>query len=163
MRVDQNTIKLRRASKSWRTLAPSDPYNFRVIRTDARLEPDIASVAALIGDPSRALLLAVLADGRALPAGELARQANISPQTASAHLDKLFRGNLVTVEVQGRHHYYRLRDLRAADLLEFLSIVARPGPVLSTAQRERSQRLRFTRTCYGHLAGKLGVMLTEAL
>jgi len=81
------------------------------------LDPDIASAAALIGDASRALILSALADGRALPAGELARIARISPQTASSHLDKLFKGNLVSVEVQGRHHYYRLRDSHVADFL----------------------------------------------
>ena len=92
----------------------------RVIRS---VDPDIASVAALIGDPSRVLILSVLADGRALPAGELARRVRISPQTASSHLDKLFKGKLVCVEIQGRHHYYRLRDSRVAELLESLSIL----------------------------------------
>jgi DNA-binding transcriptional ArsR family regulator len=127
------------------------------------LDPDIASAAALIGDASRALILSALADGRALPAGELARIARISPQTASSHLDKLFKGNLVSVEVQGRHHYYRLRDSHVAELLESLSIVARPIAPLTSAQRERAEQLRFARTCYGHLAGRLGVAITQAL
>jgi DNA-binding transcriptional ArsR family regulator len=90
-------------------------------------------------DSSRALILSVLADGRALPAGELARIARISPQTASSHLDKLFKGNLVSVEVQGRHHYYRLRDSDVAELLESLSVVARPTAPLTSAQRERAE------------------------
>ncbi len=127
------------------------------------LDPDIASAAALIADPSRALILAALIDGRALPAGELARAARISPQTASSHLDKLFKGNLLSVEVQGRHHYYRLRDARVAELLECLSTVARPRQPLTLAQREAARRLRFARTCYGHLAGQLGVAITQAL
>lgn len=132
-------------------------------RMVSRPDPDIAAVASLIGDPSRAALLSALANGRALPAGELARAAQISPQTASAHLDKLFRGNLITVEVQGRHHYYRLSHARVAELLESLSVVARPAPALTIAQRDKARTLRFARTCYGHLAGALGVMVAEAL
>ena len=127
------------------------------------LDPDIASAAALIGDSSRALMLSALADGRALPGGELARIARISPQTASSHLDKLFKGNLVSVEVQGRHHYYRLRDSHVAELLESLSIVARPASPLTAAQREGAEQLRFARTCYGHLSGRLAVAITRAL
>jgi len=134
-----------------------------VSRAIGSLDPDIASAAALIGDSSRALILSVLADGRTLPAGELARIARISPQTASSHLDKLFKGNLVSVEVQGRHHYYRLRDSHVGELLESLSIVARPTAPLTSAQRERAEQLRFARTCYGHLAGRLGVAITRAL
>lgn len=132
-------------------------------RTVSDLDPDIASAAALIADPSRALILSALTDGRALPAGELARAARISPQTASSHLDKLFKGNLLSVEVQGRHHYYRLRDARVAELLECLSIVARPQRPLTVPQRAAARRLRFARSCYGHLAGQLGVAITEAL
>jgi DNA-binding transcriptional ArsR family regulator len=132
----------------------------RVIR---RVDPDIASVAALIGDPSRALILSVLADGRAFPASELARRVRISPQTASSHLDKLFKGKLVCVEVQGRHHYYRLRDSRVAELLESLSILARPFVSLGLTERRQAEELRFARTCYGHLAGQLGVKITQAL
>jgi DNA-binding transcriptional ArsR family regulator len=124
-----------------------------VVRAVSDIDPDIASVASLIGDSSRALILSALADGCALPAGELARIARISPQTASSHLDKLFKGHLVRVEVQGRHHYYRLRDSRVADLLESLSIVAALTAPLTKAQQERKGRIRFARTCYGHLAG----------
>jgi hypothetical protein len=108
-------------------------------------------------------MLSALADGRMLPAGELARVARVSPQTASSHLDKLFRGNLVSVEVQGRHHYYRLRNPRVADLLESLSIVAPPIQPLTSIQREAARRIRFARACYRHLAGQLGVAITEAL
>jgi DNA-binding transcriptional ArsR family regulator len=154
----------RRASKSWGLRACQLWYNENVSRAIGSLDPDIASAAALIGDSSRALILSVLADGRALPAGELARIARISPQTASSHLDKLFKGNLVSVEVQGRHHYYRLRDSDVAELLESLSVVARPTAPLTSVQRERAEQLRFARTCYGHhLAGRLGVATTRAL
>lgn len=126
-------------------------------------DPDIAATAALIGEPSRAAILVALWDGRALPAGELARVARISPQTASAHLDKLSKGNLVTAEVQGRHRYYRLHDAHVADLLEACAVVAPPAPALTAAQHGDAHTLRFARTCYGHLAGTLGVAVAQAL
>jgi DNA-binding PadR family transcriptional regulator len=102
-------------------------------------------------------------DGRALPAGELARYARVSPQTASAHLDRLFKGHLIAVEIQGRHHYYRLRDERVARLLEGLSTLAPPAPAFTPAQRRDAETLRLARTCYGHLAGRLGVCITESM
>jgi len=126
-------------------------------------DPDVAATAALIGEPSRAAILMALSDGRALPAGELARYARVSPQTASAHLDRLFKGKLISVEVQGRHHYYRLRDERVAHLLERLSAIAPPAPAFTSIQRREAQTLRFARTCYGHLAGRLGVRVTESI
>jgi DNA-binding transcriptional ArsR family regulator len=132
-------------------------------RISSPADPDIASVAAVIGDSSRALMLSALADGRAMPAGDLARLARISPQTASSHLDKLFRANLLSVEVQGRHHYYRLRNARVAELIESLSVIARPAEPMTEWQRARAGQLRFARTCYGHVAGKLGVAITQAL
>jgi DNA-binding transcriptional ArsR family regulator len=131
------------------------------MRRHPQLDPDVARVAALIGDPSRAAILLALSDGRALPAGELARHASISPQTASAHLDKLFRAHLLAVEVQGRHHYYRLRNPQVAQVLESLSIVA--PPALAPTYRDSTKGLRFARICYDHLAGKLGVGVTRAL
>jgi DNA-binding transcriptional ArsR family regulator len=126
-----------------------------------QVDPDVTRVAALIGDPSRAAILMALSDGRALPAGELARRASISPQTASAHLDKLFRAHLIAVEVQGRHHYYRLRNAQVAQVLESLSIVA--PPMLATTPSDSARALRFARICYDHLAGKVGVAVTHAL
>jgi DNA-binding transcriptional ArsR family regulator len=131
------------------------------MRSHTRLDPDVARIAALIGDPSRAAILLALSDGRALPAGELARHASISPQTASAHLGKLFRAHLLAVEIQGRHHYYRLRSPQVAQLLESLSIVAPPAP--APAHSDSAKALRFARICYDHLAGKLGVTVTRAL
>ena len=115
------------------------------MRRHPQLDPDVARIAALIGDPSRAAILLALSDGRALPAGELARHASISPQTASAHLDKLFRAHLLAVEVQGRHHYYRLRNPQVAQVLESLSIVAPPAP--AQAYRDSANGLRFARIC----------------
>src|ERR1700761_3180646 len=95
-----------------------------------RGEPDLASVAALIGDPSRAAMLAALADGRALPAGELATAAGLSLSGASAHLARLARGGLIQAEQEGRHRYYRLAGPLVAAALEALvplaTLAARP-------------------------------------
>src|SRR5207244_2157242 len=125
--VDQISATFRRAPKRRAFRCAPVCYARDVARTaDSRLDPDIASVAAVIGDSSRALMLSALANGRAMPAGDLARFARISPQTASGHLDKLFKAKLLSVVVQGRHHYYRLRNARVADLIESLSIIARP-------------------------------------
>ena len=121
------------------------------------LAPDIAATAALIADRSRAAMLTALLDGRALPAGELARAARISPQSASSHLDKLVEGRLLRVESQGRHRYFRLSGFVVAGFLEQLSLVSPPPlPV-------RTDALAMGRTCYGHLAGRLGVAVTIAL
>ena len=73
-----------------------------------RIEANIAPVAALFAEPSRAAIMSVLLDGRALPAGELGKLAGVSPTAASAHLTKLIDGGLLAVEVEGRHGYYRL-------------------------------------------------------
>jgi len=122
------------------------------------LDPDFASTATLLGDPSRALILQALADGRALPATELARSAGITPQTASTHLARLLAGKIVRVERQGRHRYFSL-TASAADLLETLaSFTAAAGP-----REARNSNLRFARTCYKHLAGQVGTAVTQAL
>jgi DNA-binding transcriptional ArsR family regulator len=134
-----------------------------VMRVARSPDPDIASTARLIGDSSRAKMLGALADGRALPAGELARVAGVSRPTASAHLDLLFRAHLLAVEVRGRHHYYRLRDEHVARVLESLATLSRPARALTEGQSDAARALRFARTCYGHLAGTLGVAITRAL
>jgi DNA-binding transcriptional ArsR family regulator len=124
---------------------------------------DIAAVAALVGDPGRANMLAVLLDGRAHTATELARLAHvagIAAPTASGHLAKLQRGRLVTVAVQGRHRYYRLASADVARMLEGIMVVAaEPLP----ATRRIDPALRRARTCYDHLAGELGVAIADAL
>jgi DNA-binding transcriptional ArsR family regulator len=125
--------------------------------------PDITRVAALIGDQTRAAILHALLDGRALPAGELAYIARVSPQTASAHLAKLVDGNLLAMETQGRHRYYRLASPQVAHALEVLSTLSPPVQVRSLRQSQQLQEVRLARTCYDHLAGKLGVELTQQL
>ncbi|MFY1827120.1 ArsR/SmtB family transcription factor [Myxococcus fulvus] len=120
---------------------------------------DLALTASLIGDPARAGMLSRLLEGPARTAGELAREARVSPQTASGHLAKLLEGGLVRVEVQGRHRYYRLATPDVARALEALSILV---PTRQSTVRV-PEPLRFARTCYDHLAGTLGVTLADAL
>jgi DNA-binding transcriptional ArsR family regulator len=126
-------------------------------------QPEISKVAALIGEPARAAMLVALLDGRALTAGELANLSGISPQTASSHLGKLLEGNLLALEAQGRHRYYRLAGVEVARALEALGVLSEvaqnPNPFTPKVPLE----LRFARSCYDHLAGKLGVLIAEGL
>lgn len=128
-----------------------------------RGDPNVATVAALIGDPARAAILAVLADGRALPAGELATAAGLSPSAASAHLAKLLEGSLLTLEREGRHRYYRLAGPQVAAALESLSLIAAPPSRSAVTRSPQVQALRYARSCYDHLAGELGVGIAVAL
>jgi DNA-binding transcriptional ArsR family regulator len=124
------------------------------------VEPDLSSVAALIGEPARAAMLTALMGGIALPAGELAEIARVSPQTASTHLQKLLEGQLLMVETQGRHRYYRLSNVSVAQALEALLVIA---PVQTRERGLPDQDLCYARTCYDHLAGKLGVQLCQTM
>ncbi len=126
-------------------------------------EPDFASVAALVGEPARAAMLSMLFDGRAMPAGELARAARISAATASSHLNKLLEGGLVRVRSQGRHRYYELARAEIAHTLEALGSIGPPAPVRSLSASLRMQRLRFARSCYNHLAGEVALAIAQAL
>ncbi len=122
----------------------------------------LAETAALIGEPARAAMLAALLDGRALSAGELAAAAGVTPQTASAHLARMAEAGLLAMERQGRHRYHRLATPSVARLLEGLLEVsaARPRRI---ATGPRDVAMREARTCYDHLAGRLGVALADAL
>jgi len=128
-----------------------------------RGEATIATVAALIGDPARAAILTALADGRALPAGELATSAGLSPSAASAHLTKLLGGGLLALEREGRHRYYRLAGPGVADALESLALVAGRPSRASVVRSPQVEALRYARCCYDHLAGELGVGIALAL
>ncbi len=123
---------------------------------------DIARVAALLGDPARAAMLWLLIDGRARPAGELAFAANVSAQSASGHLSKLVEAELLHVETQGRHRYYRLASHTVALALESLAALS-PRPALRPlpASKGTPEAMRYARTCYDHLAGELAVSLLE--
>jgi DNA-binding transcriptional ArsR family regulator len=128
--------------------------------------PGLARLAALIADETRAACLLALLDGRAWTAGELARHAGVAASTLSEHLGKLVAGGLLAEERQGRHRYVRLADARVAQVVEDLAAQVAPG----TAVRPRSLRessagsaMARGRTCYDHLAGRLGIAVTDAL
>ena len=122
--------------------------------------PDIARIAALVADPARSAMLLALMDGRALTATELARVGGITKQTASGHLAKLVDGDVLCVEAQGRHRYFRLAGAHVAALLEALMLFSGDvAPSLRTGPKEPA--LRKARICYDHLAGEMGVMLFD--
>ncbi|MBS0325794.1 MAG: helix-turn-helix transcriptional regulator [Proteobacteria bacterium] len=130
-------------------------------------EPRFATIATMIGDPTRARMLATLLGREYTTAGEIARASGVTPQTASAHLAKLCDAGLVAVRAQGRHRYFRLADGDVAHALEALALVAeRDATVDPTAgkwSRGTYRPLREARSCYGHLAGRLGVALHDTL
>lgn len=123
----------------------------------------MAEVASLVGEPARAAMLQAMMDGRALTAGELAGVANITPQTASAHLNQLCVSGLVSVLQQGRYRYHRLATPQVAHLLESLMLVAAGTLTPRTRTGPRDQSLRTARTCYDHIAGQLGVGIADAM
>jgi DNA-binding transcriptional ArsR family regulator len=124
---------------------------------------DIAEVAALAGDPARAAMLTALLDGRARTAGELAYFASVKPPTASEHLARLAEGNLLAVTKSGRNRYYRLANAEVAHMLEGIMAVAALGPGRHKPKTKASEELRAARTCYDHIAGRLGVAIADAL
>jgi DNA-binding transcriptional ArsR family regulator len=127
---------------------------------------DLAAFAALLADETRAAFALALLDGRAWTAGELARHGRVAPSTASEHLGKLVAGGLLTEERQGRHRYVRLADDRVAHLVEELAAHASPGPAPAPRSLREStvaDALARGRTCYDHLAGRLGITITGAM
>src|SRR6266702_7239928 len=128
-------------------------------------EPNIAFVANLMAEPTRAAMCLALAGGEARPAGELAARAGVSAQTASNHLAKLVAGRILRVEQQGRWRYYRLAGAEVGYAVEALAVVAPPLPsrAESNGHDGAARRLKEARTCYSHLAGRLGVALADAL
>jgi DNA-binding transcriptional ArsR family regulator len=127
------------------------------------VEPSIAPLGALIAVPARANMLAALFDGRALTATELAYAARITPQTASSHLAKLVNAHLLVVEQHGRFRYYKLAGRQVAEALELLTHISPHKPVPIRGHSESTRKLRDARLCYDHLAGVLGVRITDAL
>lgn len=128
-----------------------------------RPEPRFARIAAMIGDPTRARMLAALMGGQALSAGELARAAGVGPSTASTHIAQLVDSELVTLRVQGRHRYLRLADAEIAHALEALSLVAERHAGAAKWDQPAYRPLKAARSCYTHLAGELGVALLDGL
>lgn len=123
----------------------------------------MASIGALVGAPARANILSALFDGRALTATELAYIAGVSPQTTSSHLAKLVDARLLVAETHGRHRYYRLAGPEIAEALEPLALIVAHRPVPSRGRSRELEALHDARMCYDHLAGRLGVAITDSL
>lgn len=125
----------------------------------------LAALAGLLADETRAAFCLALLDGRAWTAGELATHAGVSPATATEHLHKLVKGGLLAEHRQGRHRYVQLAGPAAAQLIEELTAHLDPVPAPARGLRAATanQALARARTCYDHLAGRLGVALTDAL
>jgi DNA-binding transcriptional ArsR family regulator len=121
---------------------------------------NLAIVAACAGDPARASMLQLLADGRAFTAGELSSVAGVTAQTASGHLSRMVDAGLLTVASQGRHRYYRLSSPLVAQMLESMMVVAASNGVMTGP---RNDAMCKARSCYDHLAGKLGVGIAQRL
>jgi DNA-binding transcriptional ArsR family regulator len=126
-------------------------------------DADLAAVGSLLADPSRARILLALGDGRALAASVLAGEAGIAPSTASGHLARLVDGGLLAVERHGRHRYFRMAGPQVGELVETVARLAPQAPVRSLRQGTRAEAVRTARTCYDHLAGRLGTDLMAAL
>jgi len=128
---------------------------------DVEHHPDaaVSRIAAAIGEPARARILYCLMDGHARTSTELAMVADVSPSTASVHLNRLKTERLVKVLVQGKHRYYSLEGPNVASALEGLSVLA--GGSRDKSVPSTPSRLRAARTCYDHLAGTVGVSLHD--
>jgi len=124
----------------------------------------LAQLSAQLADPARATMVMSLMDGSSRSAGELGLTANVSPSSASGHLAKLVNSRILTDVKQGRSKYYRIATAAVAHAVEALQIVASPGTTaLLQVARSSLNPFSFARTCYDHLAGKLGVEVTAAL
>jgi DNA-binding transcriptional ArsR family regulator len=125
---------------------------------------NMVEVAALVGDTARATILAALMGGQALTGTELAFLANISRPTASEHLTRLAEARLIAVTRQGRFQYYRIASPLVARMLEsIIAVAAIEVPARYRPRSAQDDALRFARTCYDHLAGRLGVAIADAL
>jgi DNA-binding transcriptional ArsR family regulator len=125
--------------------------------------PKLAEVAAVLADDSRATMCLALIDGRAWTVGELAHAARIAPSTASEHVRTLVDAGFVRTLKQGRHRYVRLADTQVAELVERLASHAGPESPRGLRASVRARRLAAARTCYDHLAGRLGVALRDGM
>jgi len=126
-------------------------------------DADLARIAELIADRARSRILLALIGGRELSASLLAEEAGVSRPTASAHLRKLTDGGLIAVRVDGKRRHYRLAGPAVADVLERLATLAPPEPISSLRASTHAAQLRSARSCYDHLAGRLGVGLMQRM
>ncbi|SDM64500.1 ArsR/SmtB family transcription factor [Allokutzneria albata] len=125
--------------------------------------PELAALAGLLADETRAAMCLALLDKRAWTAGELAQLCGVARSTASEHISKLIAGGLLDERRQGRHRYVRLADDDVASLIETMSAHVRPAAVSGLRQHRANAALARGRTCYDHLAGRLGVAITDAM
>src|SRR6266545_1063744 len=128
-----------------------------------RGDAEISVVGSLLADNARCRVLMALNDGRALPASVLADEAGVTRSTASSHLSKLTEAGLLRVETHGRYRYYRLAGREVGELLEQLTQIAPATPIRSLREGTRAGQLRAARTCYDHLAGRLGVAIMAVM
>ena len=126
-------------------------------------DADLASVGALLAEPARAKVLLALGDGRELAASVLAAEAGVAASTASHHLARLVDAGLVTVETRGRYRYFSLAGPQVGELIEAVARVAPAQEVRSLRQGTRAHGVRYARSCYDHLAGRLGVAVADVL
>jgi DNA-binding transcriptional ArsR family regulator len=126
-------------------------------------DADISPVALLLSDPTRVAILMALSDGREVAASELAEVADVSASTASIHLAKLTEARLVGVRRDGRHRFYRLARPELMAAMEALAVLSPQASPRTHRQARIGRAVRSARTCYDHLAGKLGVAVTGAL
>lgn len=143
------------------SLVPAARQPYVLFMSEAH--PAVSEIAALVGNPARANILMALIDGRALTASELAYVAGVSPQTTSEHLARLREANLLSMTKQGRHCYFRLGSPQVARMIEGIMVVAADGPQRYRPRWNGGDQLRTARTCYDHIAGRLGVALTDGL
>ncbi|RFU61186.1 helix-turn-helix transcriptional regulator [Bacillus sp. V59.32b] len=127
------------------------------------INQNVANIAALISEYSRSAILTVLMDGRFHTASELSFMIGITPQTISYHLSKLVEGNIIAVEGQGRHRYFGIQNQEVAQIMEYLLAIAPPVEIKSLRQSREDNAIRIARTCYDHIAGNLGVKITDSL
>jgi DNA-binding transcriptional ArsR family regulator len=127
------------------------------------VKKDLAEIAALIGEPTRVVMLWSLLGGQARPASELAFYANVSAQNASAHLARLVESGMLAVEARGRHRYYRLSGADVAHAIEALATLAPSAKEMAGLPTRQAPDLKYARTCYDHLAGRVAVEICAAL
>src|SRR5262245_20940030 len=127
------------------------------------VKKDLAKTAALIGEPTRIVMLWSLMEGQARPASELAFYANVSAQNASAHLARLVEAGMLAVEARGRHRYYRLASAEVAHAIEALAALAPPAKQAAGLPPGQTADLKYARICYDHLAGRLAVEICATL
>lgn len=126
-------------------------------------EIKFSEIASLLGDKSRSAMLWCLLDGRAYTAMELSTCANVSAQAASNHLKKLIEANILQVEKQGRHRYYRYASSEVAQVIESMASLVSVSEKVKKTKKPEQNDITYARTCYDHLAGEVGVKITDAL